>query len=320
MSNDERMVARRGAVLVAVAMTWAAGVAGCGGDTAQWGGEEVCSPGDARCAGAQVLECNAAGTGWLVGEVCDAACVDGLCVDDCTPDCAGRECGDDGCGGSCGACPGALDECVDGQCQCQPDCAGKECGDDGCGGVCGECDAEYSYCGDAQVCEPCETAVCGVCDELDVSSIVAYIGPIGEDHAVDQLRAEVLEEWPITTELEVTFDQASPGFILHHFDGEYWNPTSAENYTDGAVMVACWDSVSYGGVICQSWEWYTPDVGGIYRSFDWPAGKPVAHVLISAIDEKRTAIEYFDSWPYNNVGGGFDGNDVTANLVERPCH
>ncbi|MGM0576099.1 MAG: choice-of-anchor D domain-containing protein [Myxococcota bacterium] len=34
----------------------------------------------------------------------------------CTPDCDGRECGDDGCGGSCGTCPGAAPVCEDHLC------------------------------------------------------------------------------------------------------------------------------------------------------------------------------------------------------------
>jgi len=202
---------------------------------------------------------------------------------------------------------------------CTPECQGKECGDDGCGGLCGECDPGTQYCNRDQHCVPCETAVCGVCDEIDISKIVAYSGPIGGDHAVDRLRTEVFRDWPITTDLEIKFDGASPGFILHHFEGESWRTTS-NGFKDGAVMVACWDSKSHGGIFCKSWEWYTPDVGGIYRSFDWPKDRPVAHVLISAIDEKRTAIKYFESWPYNNVGSGFDGNDVGVNLEKRDCH
>ena len=47
------------------------------------------------------------------------------------------ECGDDGCGGSCGTCPGAAPICDAGLCTpdvCTADCLGKACGDDGCGG------------------------------------------------------------------------------------------------------------------------------------------------------------------------------------------
>lgn len=59
----------------------------------------------------------------------------------CAPDCVGRECGDDGCGGSCGTCPGAAPACTgEGLC-CLPACEGKACGDDGCDGSCGACEA-----------------------------------------------------------------------------------------------------------------------------------------------------------------------------------
>jgi hypothetical protein len=60
-------------------------------------------------------------------------------LDICQPECTDKECGDDGCGGVCGTCTGAQEECVDGHCVCQPECADKECGDDGCQGSCGEC-------------------------------------------------------------------------------------------------------------------------------------------------------------------------------------
>ena len=79
----------------------------------------------------------------------------------CVPACGGKECGDDGCGGSCGTCPGVAPYCVDFACAvapaCEPDCAGKECGDDGCGGDCGECPGVAPYCVDF-VCAlaPCE--------------------------------------------------------------------------------------------------------------------------------------------------------------------
>jgi hypothetical protein len=57
--------------------------------------------------------------------------------------CLGRTCGDDGCGGSCGTCPGGKACSPDGAClgTCTPSCDGKACGDgDGCGGQCGSCD------------------------------------------------------------------------------------------------------------------------------------------------------------------------------------
>ncbi|MEZ4391706.1 MAG: hypothetical protein R3A48_11465 [Polyangiales bacterium] len=53
-------------------------------------------------------------------------CVAGTCR--CEANCAGRSCGDDGCGGSCGSCPGSL-SCIGGACGC-------EAGTTACAGVC----------------------------------------------------------------------------------------------------------------------------------------------------------------------------------------
>ncbi|NOZ02778.1 MAG: hypothetical protein GXP54_12940 [Deltaproteobacteria bacterium] len=65
-----------------------------------------------------------------------------LPTQDCVPACAGKQCGDDGCGGSCGECPGTM-TCNPflGVCTgtCVPDCAGRQCGPDGCLGSCGTC-------------------------------------------------------------------------------------------------------------------------------------------------------------------------------------
>jgi len=68
-------------------------------------------------------------------------CFGGGCCD-AKGNCEEKDCGDDGCGGSCGDCVEAQEECVDGLCTCIPACDGKECGPDGCDGVCGtgECD------------------------------------------------------------------------------------------------------------------------------------------------------------------------------------
>ncbi|MFH1529462.1 MAG: MopE-related protein [Pseudomonadota bacterium] len=69
-------------------------------------------------------------------------------VDDCqpynpgVPTCQNKECGDDGCGGSCGVCPGGS-QCDGGKCTCVPDCGSKQCGSDGCGGTCGACPPGY---------------------------------------------------------------------------------------------------------------------------------------------------------------------------------
>jgi hypothetical protein len=58
----------------------------------------------------------------------------------CTPNCNGKTCGDDGCGGTCGTCPGAQDVCQNGHCICVPQCApANACGANGCNGSCGTC-------------------------------------------------------------------------------------------------------------------------------------------------------------------------------------
>jgi len=151
---------------------------GCGGLCGQCEGmQEVCDQGQCVCQPAcDGKECGEDGCGGGCGECSEHfACADGLCVyqpwcgdgtcdtdlledcETCTADCPcgcgetcadgtcafmaceGKECGENGCGGSCGICPGAQDQCLDGQCICQPACEGKQCGDDGCGGQCGPC-------------------------------------------------------------------------------------------------------------------------------------------------------------------------------------
>ncbi|MBM4353817.1 MAG: formylglycine-generating enzyme family protein, partial [Deltaproteobacteria bacterium] len=95
-----------------------------------------------------------------------------IAPDVCQPACVGMECGDDGCGGTCGTCPGLQDVCFEGGCICQPVCAVKECGDDGCGGTCGTCDEHFAceegscvyqpWCGDG-ACDADLTEDCTAC-------------------------------------------------------------------------------------------------------------------------------------------------------------
>ena len=91
------------------------------------------------------------------GAACGAGkvCYQGVCCD-AEGNCEGKECGDDGCGGTCGECAEAQEDCVDGLCICQPHCVGKECGDDGCGGTCGECAED----------EECDGGTCVMTGEL----------------------------------------------------------------------------------------------------------------------------------------------------------
>ena len=93
----------------------------------------------------------------------DTVPIDTIEVDVCVPGCEGKDCGDDGCGGSCGDCVGAQEECQEGSCICVPNCEGKQCGDDGCGGDCGECGGDQEECQEGLcVCIPeCAGKECG---------------------------------------------------------------------------------------------------------------------------------------------------------------
>jgi formylglycine-generating enzyme required for sulfatase activity len=125
---------------------------------------------DQTCGAAGVWDCGRCTEGMTCDEghcyasephgtvVCSPS---GVC--ECFPTCEGRMCGGDGCGGSCGECPGSQDECLDGQCVCVPRCSGRECGSNGCGGTCGSCDTGRPECRDGKcVCEPsCQGKQCG---------------------------------------------------------------------------------------------------------------------------------------------------------------
>jgi hypothetical protein len=239
----------------------------------------------------------------------------------CQADCEAKVCGTDGCGGSCGLCEGAQDLCVDGACVCQPDCVNKNCGTDGCGGSCGSCHVTTQICSSTQNCvdAPCETAVCGVCDEIDISTIAAVFGSLGADHGNLPITTAVFRDWPITTELEVEFPAgAGARFTINHFPGESWSIYEGSTM-EGAGMVACWDKVG-SGINCLNWDWWTMGNGG-YKSFDWPIGRPVAHMLFSVADQKRTNIRYFESWPYNNVvrPDVYNTDTVGTGMLRRNC-
>ncbi|MEC9071255.1 MAG: hypothetical protein VX938_02705, partial [Myxococcota bacterium] len=93
------------------------------------------------------------------------------CGDDCVPDCGDAICGDhDGCGGTCGECPGGH-ECVAGACyalcgvEVEDLCEGVECDDsidcttDACDPTTGQCvsTADDALCDDADACNGAET-------------------------------------------------------------------------------------------------------------------------------------------------------------------
>ena len=95
----------------------------------------------------------------------------------CKSLCSVKDCGDDGCGGSCGGCPGGFECNPEGLCQCIQQCDGKVCGDDACGGNCGlcppgsacindgaQCECQFE-CGDKQCGNDGCGGTCGVCPE-----------------------------------------------------------------------------------------------------------------------------------------------------------
>ncbi|MFH1529378.1 MAG: hypothetical protein ABIK09_01445 [Pseudomonadota bacterium] len=120
----------------------------------QCGGNEECQQGcwadasvDAQIQWMATLQCIGATCGQPPSEGCWQSAIGngGACQDEwndcqsCTPECEGLQCGPDGCGGSCGSCPGGYACDQHGYCLCAPQCVGKVCGPDGCGGQCGFC-------------------------------------------------------------------------------------------------------------------------------------------------------------------------------------
>ncbi|MBM4356391.1 MAG: hypothetical protein FJ109_21790, partial [Deltaproteobacteria bacterium] len=87
---------RRRAV-VAVAATWL--LWGCGGktDSTPDEGTGIADSGDLSFADPDGGDASGDGS-----------------ADACKPSCDGLQCGDDGCGGTCGACSGAQDQCLAG--------------------------------------------------------------------------------------------------------------------------------------------------------------------------------------------------------------
>ena len=95
---------------------------GCGGSCGSCGAYETCSNGQCVCSG---YECDSGACipdYWLCDKYIDCPGADDEAPNNatcCALNCIGRECGDDGCGGSCGTCPGYLGWfCTDGQCTC----------------------------------------------------------------------------------------------------------------------------------------------------------------------------------------------------------
>ena len=146
------------------------GLDGCGGSCGEClDGKKcvlatcVCKPEESKdCCGDNVCWFDSCGVQGAVANQCEFGCTDGVC-DNCVPDCDDVVCGDDGCGESCGECPAAQEECVNGARVCQPACEEFACGDDGCGGDCGTCPGLQDQCLDGLcACVPaCDGIQCG---------------------------------------------------------------------------------------------------------------------------------------------------------------
>jgi hypothetical protein len=135
---------------------------GSAGDSASSTNDGGGTPGDAQGGGGNDAEAKD-GAPADVGAPLDAGGHDSSTHVDagCMPQCAGRSCGDDGCGGSCGTCPGGFPCDTQGQCgTCTPFCGCAVCGDDGCGGSCGTCPGQYT-CVVNGTCQLDPGSVCG---------------------------------------------------------------------------------------------------------------------------------------------------------------
>jgi hypothetical protein len=138
---------------------------GCGGNCAPGcGADEACQGGVCECTG---LACGS--------ECCSAGevCYQDSC---CAPNCDDKECGTDGCGDSCGTCPGTLTCDANGLCDCEAGltACGQECVNtqsdvDHCGGCDSPCVApQVCASGDcADTCEPGQTDCDGSCADLE---------------------------------------------------------------------------------------------------------------------------------------------------------
>ncbi len=86
----------------------------------------------------------------------------------CEPSCQGAQCGPDGCGGSCGSCPGGQ-ACSNGQCEAGPqDCSGCLVGADSCDEACQGAGKKGGWCGNPGSTDPDECCACedwGPCEQ-----------------------------------------------------------------------------------------------------------------------------------------------------------
>jgi len=138
-------------------------------------------------------------------------CQDGQCA--CMWKCQDITCGDNGCGGTCGDCPGELNECVLGNCECEKQCGNKQCGPDGCGGYCGGCDWENSDCGDDFKCHCFYVECQGICCAIQEECIDGYCQNLINPPPVRLTYGVVT---PTTMEIIMESDQPVTGFQINY--------------------------------------------------------------------------------------------------------
>lgn len=126
--------------------------------------DDLCS--DLDCGMAEECDCGECGE----NETCtDNECIPDV-IDPCADACEGQECGDDN-GCFCGVC--TFGQCVGGACACVPNCGEIECGPDGCGGSCGECPGSQVCAWDGKCHNDCDPAQIPFSE--DVQKIVSLV-------------------------------------------------------------------------------------------------------------------------------------------------
>jgi len=241
---------------------------------------------------------------------------------ECVPFCNGLECGPDGCGGSCGACPGPQDECIAGQCICQPACGGKECGDDGCGGSCGSCPAGTSC--ESGTCRPtCWTGPCpGGYQKYD--GCRCRVAPTGVTQCKVPGQANL-----------VVCSTITPGQPGYGQDGHF--PSGSLSYTDkgdGSVLDnltgLVWSKVADAASVdwntakttCSSKGWRLPTVVELLSIVDYSKGSwPMCDAVFGT-----SCFAFWTSVPWSSSAFGVDfytdtvfngdvGNDYAVRCV-----
>ncbi|NOZ85815.1 MAG: hypothetical protein GXP49_06065 [Deltaproteobacteria bacterium] len=174
------------------------------------------------------------------------------------------ECGDNGCGGSCGNCPGDQ-VCNKGTCghECTPDCTGRECGDDGCGGSCGTCPVNQveQVCNGGK-CEPTYTC-CHKTDDTyqwieTLSECQAQGGEAADNdhcfksccHTGEVYKGNVIKAVCKTGGGTPVPDEVCTDIVCCDYGNDNYGTTQAQLCTIAATIVD-WDETACDTVCCE---------------------------------------------------------------------